>query len=260
MDGFLDCFNGFARNLGDLPHQVSAERKHNICQTRDVGQESVSVFLNEAAIAQECLDSCPLILGSDLRAHLKARRMARRTAKWVLAKNAVSAEHGDALGSAPLAVVDFLGTNAVGDEAGPLALPEVFKTMRTADFNTNDFWHAAVVAEEVLGPRGSDVTAGEGGVERGDTWPFLDRVDQICCSGIREGIGHLVEYVVSFNQANDRGWLRGPEVFESAKVCVLTASEQAMKMLSEDREVAIWVVDAGVMMLWRAASYVELTA
>jgi len=132
--------------------------------------------------------------------------------------------------------------------------------MRTADFNTNDFWHAAVFAEEVLGPRGGDVTTGQGGVERGDTWPFLDGVDQICCSGIREGIGHLVEYVVSFNQANDRGWLRGPKVFESAKVCVLTASEQAVKMLGEDREVAVWVVDTGVMVLWRAASYVELTA
>ena len=41
---------------------------------------------------------------------------------------------------------------------------------------------------------------------------------------------------------------------------VLTAGEQPVKMLSEDREVAIRVVDAGVVMLWRAASYVELTA
>jgi hypothetical protein len=58
--------------------------------------------------------------------------MASRTAKWILAKNAGSTEHGDALGGAPLAMVGFLGTNAVGDEAGPFALPEGLETMRTA--------------------------------------------------------------------------------------------------------------------------------
>jgi hypothetical protein len=51
IHGFLDCLGGFARNLGDLPHQVGAERKHHVCQTRDVAQEGVAVFLNEAAIA-----------------------------------------------------------------------------------------------------------------------------------------------------------------------------------------------------------------
>jgi hypothetical protein len=51
MEDFLDCLSGFARNLGDLPHQVGAERKHHVCQTRDMGQEGVAVFLNEAAIA-----------------------------------------------------------------------------------------------------------------------------------------------------------------------------------------------------------------
>jgi hypothetical protein len=96
----------------------------------------------------------------------------------------------------PLAMVGFLGSHAVGDEAGPFALPEACETMWTADFNTDDFGHAAVVTEEVLGPLGGDVTAGEGGVERGDAWPFLDGVDQIRGGGIREGIGHLVEDVV----------------------------------------------------------------
>jgi hypothetical protein len=132
--------------------------------------------------------------------------------------------------------------------------------MRTVDFNTNDFWHAAVFAEEVFGPRGGYVATGQGGVEGCDAWPFLDGVDQVCCSGIREGIGHFVEDVVGFDQSNDGSRLRGPEVFESAKVSVLTASEQAVKMLGEDREVAVRVMDAGVMVLWRAASYVELTA
>ena len=85
--------------------------------------------------------------------------------------------------------------------------------------------------------------------QRGYTWPFLDGVDQIRGGGICEGIGHLVEDVVGFDQANDGGRLRGPEVFESAKVRVLTASEQPMKMLGEDREVTVWVVDTGVMMI-----------
>jgi hypothetical protein len=87
-----------------------------------------------------------------------------------------------------------------------------------------------------------------------------DGVDQVCCGRIRIGVGHFVEDVVGFDQVNDRGRLGRPKVFESAKVCVLTASEQAVKMLGEDREVAVWVVDTGVMVLWRAASYVELTA
>jgi hypothetical protein len=51
MHGFLDCLSGFACNLGDLPHQVGAERKYYVRQTREVGQEGVSVFLNEATIA-----------------------------------------------------------------------------------------------------------------------------------------------------------------------------------------------------------------
>ena len=49
------------------------------------------------------------------------------------------------MSGAPLAVVGFLGAHAVGDEAGPFALPEVFETMRTADFNTDDFGHAGVM-------------------------------------------------------------------------------------------------------------------
>jgi hypothetical protein len=51
MQGFLDGLCGFARNLGDLPHHVGAEQKHNICQTGNVGQEGVAIFLDEAAIA-----------------------------------------------------------------------------------------------------------------------------------------------------------------------------------------------------------------
>jgi hypothetical protein len=51
MHGFLDGLGGFARDLGDLPHQVGAERKHYIRQTCDMGQKGVSVFLDKAAIA-----------------------------------------------------------------------------------------------------------------------------------------------------------------------------------------------------------------
>jgi hypothetical protein len=64
-----------------------------------------------------------------------------------LAKDAVSAEHGDTLGSAPLVMVGFLGAHSVGDKVGPFALPEGFETMWTADFSTDDFGHAAVVAK-----------------------------------------------------------------------------------------------------------------
>jgi hypothetical protein len=45
MHGFLDCLGGFARDFGDLPHQVGAEWKNHVRQTCDVGKEGVSVFL-----------------------------------------------------------------------------------------------------------------------------------------------------------------------------------------------------------------------
>jgi hypothetical protein len=51
-----------------------------------------------------------------------------------------------------------------------------------------------------------------------------------------------------------------PKIFETAKVGILTAGEQALEMFSEDWEISGRVVDAGVVVLWRAASYVELTA
>jgi hypothetical protein len=50
MNCFLDGLGGFACNLGDLPHQVGAEWKHHVRQPRDVDQEGVSVFFDEAAI------------------------------------------------------------------------------------------------------------------------------------------------------------------------------------------------------------------
>ena len=177
MDGFLDCFSGFARDFGNLPHQVGAEGKHHIRQTSDVIQKCATVFLNEAAIAKERFNSGPLVLGCDLRAHLKVRRMARRTTKWILAKNGGSSEYGNALSGAPLAVVRFLGTHSLGDKAGPFILPELLEAVRPDNGQTDDVGHAAVIAKEMLGPRGGDVAAGQAGVKCGDTWPFLDSVD-----------------------------------------------------------------------------------
>jgi hypothetical protein len=55
-------------------------------------------------------------------------------------------------------------------------LPEILKAMGPGNGQADDFGHAAVAAEEVLGPSSSDVPTGEGGVEWGDTWPFLDGV------------------------------------------------------------------------------------
>jgi hypothetical protein len=37
MHGFLDSLSCLACNLGDLPHQVGAERKYYVRQPRDVG-------------------------------------------------------------------------------------------------------------------------------------------------------------------------------------------------------------------------------
>jgi len=93
--------------------------------------------------------------------------MASWTAKWVLAKNAVLAEHGDALSGMTLAMVGLLGAHMVGDEAGPFSLPEILEAIGPGNGQTDDFGHAAVVAEDVLGLSSSDVPTGEGGVEWG---------------------------------------------------------------------------------------------
>ena len=49
--------------------------------------------------------------------------------KWILPKDSGSSEHRDALNGSPFAVVCFLGANALGDEAGPIALPKVLKAV-----------------------------------------------------------------------------------------------------------------------------------
>jgi hypothetical protein len=72
-----------------------------------------------------------------------------------------------------------------------------------------------VVVKEVIRPRGGDMLAMNGGLERGNAAPFLDGVDQICGCGIGEGVGHLVEEIVGLDQVNDGGRLGGPEAFEA---------------------------------------------
>jgi len=214
-----------------------------------VVQKRCSVLLDETAIAQQRLNSRPLVLGCDLWAHLKTRRMAGWTIKWTLVKDACAAKHGDALGGSPLTVVGLLGPHALGDEVGPLALPEILEAVRPGNVQADDFRHAAVVAEEVLGPRGSDVPAGDSGVERRNARPFLDGVDQVRRGRIGEGVGHLFNNVVGFDQADDGSGFGGPEVFEAAEVSVLAAGEKSVEMLGEDREIAVRVVDACVVMV-----------
>jgi hypothetical protein len=86
--------------------------------------------------------------------------MASRTVEWILSEDSVSPEHRDALGRAVLAVVDFLAAYALGDQTCPLALTECLEAVRTDDVEADDLRHVAVVAKEVLRPRGGDVTAG----------------------------------------------------------------------------------------------------
>jgi hypothetical protein len=57
---------------------------------------------------------------------------------------------------------------------------------------------------------------------------------------------------------NHRGCLGRPEVLETAKPSVHAAGEQAVEVLGEDGEVAVGVVDPGVVVLWAVPVYVEL--
>jgi len=158
-------------------------------QSSHVADKSVAVPLDESTVAHECLDSRPFVLGGDVRAHLKARRMASRTIERALAKNPLATKHSDTFGGATLTVVGFLGPHPLGDQVGPLARPEVGEAERPGHWQADNFRHLAVIAEEVLGPGGRDVGAGQRGLKRGDAWPFLDGVDQIRGRRIREGVG-----------------------------------------------------------------------
>jgi hypothetical protein len=150
-DRYLDGVSDFTGNLGDLAHPVGAEGKDDIGQSGDVAPKCGSILLDEGAIAQKRLDSCPFVLGSNLRAHLEARGVTGWTAERVLAKNALAAEHVDAFGFAPLVVIGFLGPHPRGDEFCPIFLFELFETERPGNGQADDIGHVAIVAEEVFG-------------------------------------------------------------------------------------------------------------
>ena len=69
----------------------------------------------------------------------------------------------------------------------------------------------------------------QGCLVRADAWPFLGSVNQIGGGGVGVSEDHLLEDVVRFDELNDRGRVRGPEVFEAADVGILAAGEQARK-------------------------------
>ena len=171
------------------------------------------------------------------------------TAERVLAKDALSAEHVDAVGFAPLVVIGFLGPYPRGDEFCPVFLFELGETVWSGNGQADDIGHVAIVSEEVFGAGGGDLTAGDGCLEGGDAGPLLDGIDQVRCGGIGESVGHLVEDVFALDKSDNRGRFSGPEAFEAAEVGVLAAGEKAMKTLGEDGEIAIRVVDAGVVVI-----------
>ena len=86
--------------------------------------------------------------------------MAFRTVEWILPEDSGAPEYRDALGAAALAVIDFLAAHALGDQPRPFALAERREAVRPGEAEGDDFRHAAVVAKEVLRPRGGQVTAG----------------------------------------------------------------------------------------------------
>ena len=54
---------------------------------------------------------------------------------------------------------------------------------------------------------------------------------------------------LALDELDNRGRFGGPEAFKSAEVGVLTPGEKAMKVLGEDGEIAVWVVDAGLVVV-----------
>ena len=122
-------------------------------------------------------------------------------------------------------MLHFLGANTFGDEVGPLLLLEVCEGARPKNRHGDGFGQFGVVAEEMLGPGRRQTAAGERGLEGGDPWPVLDRVDQVGGGRVGEGVDHLVENVVGLGQVNHGGCLRRPEVLEATELGVHAAGE-----------------------------------
>jgi RHS repeat-associated protein len=137
----LGIFRDLARDLPELAHPVGAEWEQDVCQPGDVGEEGVTVFLDETTVAEQRLDSGPLVLGGDTRAHPKTRRVPRRTFERDLAKDPLAPEHGDARERAPLAVVGLPGAHPLGEEVGPRAFCEILEALRPGDWQADDLRH-----------------------------------------------------------------------------------------------------------------------
>jgi len=248
-DRFLNHVGSLACNLAELAHPVGAEREQYVGQTGHVFKERIPVPLHECAVAQERLDACPFVLGGDAGAHLEMWGVAFGTVERILFESSCSTEHREALGGPALSMVGLCFAHTIGDQAGPFGLRKVLEATRADDLEADDFGHAAVVPEEVLGASGGDVSACDGSLEGADTWPVLDGIDQIGGGRIGEGVGHLAEDVVGLGEADDGGRLGGPEVLEAVEMGVLAAGEEPVEMLGEDGEVAVGVVDACVVVV-----------
>src|SRR5450759_4009989 len=205
---FLDYLRSLAGYFAELAHPVGAKREQHVCHPGKVAQKRITVLLDKTAVAQKRLDARPFVLRGDLRAHLKSRRVTGWTAEGVLLKDSGSPQHNNAPRRASLPALGFLGSDTLGETGRPLALAELFEAMWPGDAQVDDFGKATVVAEEVLRPRSCDRPSRKRGLERGDSRPLIDGVNQVSGGRVGEGIGHLVEYVVGLDQVYDRGWFR----------------------------------------------------
>ena len=67
----LKHIGGLAGDAAELAHPIGAEGEQHIGQVGEMPQKSVVVFLDETAVAEQCLDARPFVLGGNARAHGK---------------------------------------------------------------------------------------------------------------------------------------------------------------------------------------------
>ena len=84
-EGIANHLGGFAGDPAELAHPVGAKREYHVCESSDVAEKSITVSLDEAAVAPKSLESHPFVLGGHSRAQLKVRRMVGWTIEGLLA-------------------------------------------------------------------------------------------------------------------------------------------------------------------------------
>ena len=87
------------------------------------------------------------------------------------------------------------------------------------------------------------------GGERFHAWSVVDPFDQVACDRVGDGVDHLCEYVLGFDQLDHRGLLAGPERLPSSPQGVLVLAVELMEVFEELGQPAVVVDEQGMVVV-----------